>query len=312
MIWIISILTASTLSCVTWIFKITSLMLKKIAIFGSDNGRTTSECLNNIMSVLKPHKIDILLHENLTKAIDYGTYGIFKNIYSENIKPDLVLSVGGDGTFLETVLQVRDSGIPIAGVNAGRMGFLANIHDDIDGSLEKIVRREYSLIDRHLIELAEPFGVMGSSNVALNDITIQKADLNMIRVKVYVDDLYLNTYWSDGLIISTATGSTAYNMSTGGPILSPADKSIIISPLSPHTLSVRPIVLPGTSCLRMEVEGRSPEYLVTCDFRSVRMPFFRELVIRQTGYSIKTINVEGQDFFSTLRNKLMWGADRRT
>jgi len=286
-------------------------MLKEIAIFGSDNGITTTDCLNNIMPVLEPHGMNILLHENLAKTFNKGSYRTFKNIYNENIKPDLILSVGGDGTFLETVLQVRDSGIPIAGVNAGRMGFLANIHDDIAGSLEKIIRREYTLIDRHLIELVEPFGVMGSSNVALNDITIQKADLNMIRVKVFVDDLYLNTYWSDGLIISTATGSTAYNMSTGGPILSPADKSIIISPLSPHTLSVRPIVLPGNSCLRMEVEGRSPEYLVTCDFRSVRLPFFRELVISQAGYTIKTINVEGQDFFSTLRNKLMWGADRR-
>ncbi|MDT8400233.1 MAG: NAD(+)/NADH kinase [Bacteroidales bacterium] len=286
-------------------------MLKEIAIFGSDNGITTAECLNNIMPVLETHRMNILLHENLAKTFNTGSYRTFKNIYNENIKPDLILSVGGDGTFLESVLQVRDSGIPIAGVNAGRMGFLANIHDDIAGSLEKIIRREYTLIDRHLIELVEPFGVMGSSNVALNDITIQKADLNMIRVKVFVDDLYLNTYWSDGLIISTATGSTAYNMSTGGPILSPADRSIIISPLSPHTLSVRPIVLPGNSCLRMEVEGRSPEYLVTCDFRSVRLPFFRELVISQAGYTIKTINVEGQDFFSTLRNKLMWGADRR-
>jgi len=286
-------------------------MLKEIAIFGSDNGKTTAGCLDNIFSVLEPHNIRVRLHKNLAKAVKPGSFELFKNLYNENITPDLVLSVGGDGTFLETVLQVRDSGIPIAGVNAGRMGFLANIHDDIDGSLKKIVKREYSVLERHLIELVEPFGVLGSGNVALNDITIQKADLNMIRVKVYVDDLYLNTYWADGLIISTATGSTAYNMSTGGPILSPADESIIISPLSPHTLSVRPIVLPGNSCLRLQVEGRSPEYLVTCDFRSVRLPFFRELEISQAAYSINTINVEGQDFFSTLRNKLMWGADRR-
>ena len=286
-------------------------MLKEIAIFGSDNGRTTSSCLHNILDVLGTHNLQVMVHENLSKFVEDGSGKIFRNIHDERIRPDLVLSVGGDGTFLETVLQVRDSGIPIAGVNAGRMGFLANIHDDISGSLEKIIRREYTIIERHLIELAEPFGVLGSSNVALNDITIQKADLNMIRVKVYVDNIYLNTYWSDGLIISTATGSTAYNMSTGGPILSPADDSIIISPLSPHTLSVRPIVLPGSSTLRMEVEGRSPEYLVTCDFRSLRLPFFRELVISQARYKIKTINVEGQDFFSTLRNKLMWGADRR-
>jgi NAD+ kinase len=286
-------------------------MLKEIAIFGSDNGGHTSEFMDRIIALLKFHNIKILVHENLERFVNPGSCGIFRNIYTENIRPDLVLSVGGDGTFLETVLQVRDSAIPIAGVNAGRMGFLANIHDDIAASLEKIIRRDYTLIERHLIELVEPSDIMGSSNLALNDITIQKADLNMIRVNVFVDDLYLNTYWSDGLIVSTATGSTAYNMSTGGPILTPADKSIIISPLSPHNLSVRPIVLPGNSCLRMEVEGRSPEYLVTCDFRSVRLPFFRELVIRQSGYAIKTINVEGQDFFSTLRNKLMWGADRR-
>lgn len=286
-------------------------MLKRIAIFGSDNGRSTTNCLNDLFSVLESHKMDILVHENLGKNLNIKKYNGFRNLYAEGIRPDLVLSVGGDGTFLESVLQVRDSGVPIAGVNAGRMGFLANIHDDIEGSLEKIIKREYTIINRNLIELVKPFGAMGKSNVALNDITIQKADLNMVMVKVFVDDLYLNTYWSDGLIISTATGSTAYNMSTGGPILSPADDSIIISPLSPHTLSVRPIVLPGSSRLRLEVEGRSPEFLVTCDFRSVRMPFFRQLEISQTPYTIKTINVKGQDFFSTLRNKLMWGADTR-
>ena len=285
-------------------------MLKKIAIFGSDNGRVTSKCMEDILAVLGSNDLEVIIHENLVKALP-GSYNTFRNLYNEGIRPDLVLSVGGDGTFLETVLQVRDSGIPIAGVNAGRMGFLANIHDDIAGSLEKIIKREYSIIERHLLELAEPFGVLGSSNVALNEITIQKADLNMISVKVFVDDLHLNTYWSDGLIISTATGSTAYNLSTGGPILSPADTSIIISPLSPHTLSVRPIVLPGNSNLRLEIEGRSPEYLVTCDFRSVRLPFFRQLSISQASYTIRTINVEGQDFFSTLRNKLMWGADLR-
>ncbi len=286
-------------------------MLKRIAIFGSDNGRSTTNCLNDLFSVLESHKLEILVHENLVKNLNINKYKGFRNLYAEGIRPDLVLSVGGDGTFLESVLQVRDSGVPIAGVNAGRMGFLANIHDDIEGSLEKIINLEYTIINRHLIELVKPFGAMGRSNVALNDITIQKADLNMVMVKVFVDDLYLNTYWSDGLIISTATGSTAYNMSTGGPILSPADDSIIISPLSPHTLSVRPIVLPGSSRLRLEVEGRSPEFLVTCDFRSVRMPFFRQLEISQTPYTIKTINVRDQDFFSTLRNKLMWGADTR-
>jgi len=289
-------------------------MIKRVAIFGSDNGRVTSDYATQLINVLLGHGVEIMLNKNLYDRLENdlpGNVGSFSNLYHNREKPDLVLSVGGDGTFLETITQVRDSGIPVAGVNAGRLGFLANIHDDIETSISRIINGRYTIIERYLIELMEPPGIMGKTNVALNDITIQKADLNMIRIKVFVDDLYLNTYWADGLIISTATGSTAYNLSTGGPILSPGDDSIIISPLSPHNLTVRPIVLPGNSHLKLTVEGRSPDYLVTCDFRSVRLPFYRELKIVQPGYRINTVNVEGQDFFNTLREKLMWGADPR-
>ena len=289
-------------------------MIKRVAIFGSDNGRVTSDYAKQLINVLLGHGVEIMLNKNLYDRLENdlpGNVGSFCNLYHNPEKPDLVLSVGGDGTFLETITQVRDSGIPVAGVNAGRLGFLANIHDDIETSISRIINGRYTIIERYLIELMEPPGIMGKTNVALNDITIQKADLNMIRIKVFVDDLYLNTYWADGLIISTATGSTAYNLSTGGPILSPGDDSIIISPLSPHNLTVRPIVLPGNSHLKLTVEGRSPDYLVTCDFRSVRLPFYRELKIVQPGYRINTVNVEGQDFFNTLREKLMWGADPR-
>lgn len=289
-------------------------MIKKIAIFGSDNGRVTKGYATQLVKILLDHGIEVMLNRKLYEMTGVENSPMVKsfcNLYHSDEKPDMVLSVGGDGTFLETITQVRDSGIPVAGVNAGRLGFLANIHDDLEASIGKIVRGSYTIIERYLIELAEPPEIMGKTNVALNDITIQKADLNMIRIKVYVDELYLNTYWADGLIISTATGSTAYNLSTGGPILSPGDNSIIISPLSPHNLTVRPIVLPGNSRLKLAVEGRSPEYLVTCDFRSVRLPFYRELEIVQPGYRIKTVNLEGHDFFSTLRNKLMWGADPR-
>lgn len=289
-------------------------MISRIAIFGSDNGRVTTDYVFKLVDFLVKKGIEVLLKDRLFSKLESNGEGrvtSFCNLYHNTEKPDMVISVGGDGTFLETITQVRDSGIPVAGVNAGRLGFLANIQDDIEASLEKILEGRYSLIERYLLELAEPPEVMGKSNVALNDITIQKADLNMIRIKVFVDGIYLNTYWADGLIISTATGSTAYNLSTGGPILSPGDDSIIISPLSPHNLTVRPIVLPGHSRLKLVVEGRSPEYLVTCDFRSVRLPFYRELEIKQPDYRINTVNVEGQDFFSTLRNKLMWGADPR-
>ncbi len=288
-------------------------MIKSVALFGSDNGRVTKVYCTKIVKELLDKRVAVYLHEKLADKIDdqyKSRVKIYCNIFQGKIKPDLVLSIGGDGTFLETILQVRDTMIPIAGINAGRLGFLANI-DEFSSSIDSLVKGEYNVVERNLIELIEPYKVMGRSNVALNDITIQKADLNMISIKVYVDDIYLNTYWADGLIVSTATGSTAYNLSTGGPILTPEADNIIISPLSPHNLAVRPIILPGSSKLRLGVTGRSPEFLVTCDFRSVRVPFFKELIIGQADYKIRTINLAGSDFFSTLRNKLMWGADPR-
>jgi len=145
----------------------------------------------------------------------------------------------------------------------------------------------------------------------LNEVTIQKADPSMITINVYVDGAYLNTYWADGLIVSTATGSTAYNLSVGGPILSPEDESIIISPISPHNLTIRPIIISGESNLRMIVEGRSKEYIATCDFRSKRLPFSEGISISRSREKLKTVMLKGMDFYSTLRNKLMWGADRR-
>jgi NAD+ kinase len=289
-------------------------MIKKIAIYGSDNGRVTTSCVSELVDVLVKLKIEVWVNQNILQKIDQGLSAkVDSYITIDQIKvpPDMVLSVGGDGTFLEAVSQVRNSGIPVAGVNTGRLGFLSNIHDNIEFSVIKIIGGEYRIVERSLLELVEPKEVMGRTNVALNDITIQKADLNMITIRVHVDNTYLNTYWADGLIISTATGSTAYNLSTGGPILSPSDDSIIISPLSPHNLTVRPIVLPGNSKLKLSMEGRSPEYLVTCDFRSARLPFSDDLIIQQPKFKIRTVSVEGQDFFRTLRDKLMWGADPR-
>jgi NAD+ kinase len=193
------------------------------------------------------------------------------------------------------------------------MGFLANISaDEIGYSVDMLCRIEYEIIERCLLEITQPAGLFeGSSASALNEITIQKADLSMITINVFVDDTHLNTYWADGLIVSTATGSTAYNLSVGGPILSPEDESIIISPIAPHNLTIRPIILSGEGKIRMVIEGRSNEYLATCDFRSIRMPFSEEIHIVRAPGKIRTVMLNGRDFYSTLRSKLMWGADRR-
>jgi NAD+ kinase len=291
-------------------------MLERVAIYSKDTNSKTREGVNNLVTEFCRRGIKIQIYQKSDDPVVCPGGELiekFGELSEISELPNLVLSVGGDGTFLETVLKVKDFGIPVAGVNTGRMGFLANISaEEINHSIDMLCNGEYEIVERCLLEISKPAGLFdGNSSSALNEITIQKADLSMITINVYVDETYLNTYWADGLIISTATGSTAYNLSVGGPILSPEDESIIISPISPHNLTIRPIILSGDSRLRMLIEGRSKEYLATCDFRSKRLPFSEEIQIIKAPVKLKTVMLKGRDFYSTLRNKLMWGADRR-
>jgi len=291
-------------------------MLQRVAIYCKENKPRTAEGVNRLIGEFCKRGIRIFLHQNtLTVASCSGNepFERFTDLGGLKELPELVLSVGGDGTFLETMLKVRDFGIPIAGVNTGRMGFLANIpEDEIGNSIDLLNNGDYQVIERSLLEIRKPAHIFGpGDSTALNEVTIQKADPSMITIQVHVDDAFLNTYWADGLIVSTATGSTAYNLSVGGPILSPEDESIIISPISPHNLTIRPIVISGESNLRMIMEGRSDEYLATCDFRTRRIPFSEEIIISRSAEKLKTVMLKGMDFYSTLRNRLMWGADRR-
>ncbi|HLN54921.1 MAG TPA: NAD(+)/NADH kinase [Bacteroidales bacterium] len=290
-------------------------MLNRVAIFSKDSTAKTREGVGKLVDELHARGIEMLMHKR------NGDFNVSTNVPLEyftdltQIKslPDLIFSVGGDGTFLETTIKVKDLGIPIAGVNTGRMGFLANIHaNEIGPSIDLLQRNDFVVVERCLLSLESPRGLFeGNNSYALNEITIQKSDLSMITIHVYVNDTYLNTYWSDGLIISTATGSTAYNLSAGGPILTPDDESIIISPIAPHNLTIRPIVISGESRLKMIAEGRSREYMTTVDFRSIKIPFGEEIQISRAPEKIKTIMLKNRDFYSTLRNKLMWGADSR-
>jgi NAD+ kinase len=291
-------------------------MLSTVAIFSKENNPKTTEGVKRLISEFCKRGIKTqLYHKSIDESSCPGGELLerFADLGKLDKLPDVVMSVGGDGTFLETVLKVRDFGIPVAGVNTGRMGFLANIsEDEIGHSIDLLCNGEYELIERTLIEINQPSGLFGEgSPIALNEITIQKGDPGMITINVFVGNTYLNTYWADGLIVSTATGSTAYNLSVGGPILSPEDKSIIISPISPHNLTIRPIVLSGEANMRMIVEGRCKEYLVTCDSRSRRLPFSQEILIGRSSVKLKTVMLKGRDFYSTLRDKLMWGVDRR-
>ncbi len=291
-------------------------MLQRVAIFSKDNNSRSREAVQRLIGEFGKRKINIQLcekHSASDTVFPGSPCEKFLEIGELREKPDLVLSVGGDGTFLETVLKVKDSGIPVAGVNTGRMGFLANIPgEEISSSVEQLCQGDFEIIERSMLEITHPGKLFeGAAPVALNEITIQKASLSMITIQVYVSGTFLNTYWADGLIISTATGSTAYNLSVGGPILSPEDESIIISPISAHNLTIRPIVLSGESQLRMVLEGRTGEYLATCDFRYTRLPINEEIHISQAGAKLKTVMLRDRDFYSTLRNRLLWGLDKR-
>ncbi len=291
-------------------------MLKRVAIYSKDNNSKTREGVIRLVNEFCSRGIKMQVYQKSEDDLNCPGGELverFSDLSAISGLPDMVLSVGGDGTFLETVLKVKDFGIPVAGVNTGRMGFLANISDEeIGHSIDMLCNGEYEIVERTLLEISHPVKIFtGNSSSALNEVAIQKVDLSMLTIMVYVNDTYLNTYWADGLIISTATGSTAYNLSVGGPILLPEDESIVVSPISPHNLSIRPIILSGVDKLRLVIEGRSKGYLVTCDSRSKRLPFSQEIQIVKAAVRLKTVMLNGTDFYSTLRNKLMWGADKR-
>ena len=291
-------------------------MLQRVAIFSKDNNPKTRIGVQRLVNELCKRGIKTQLYFRAGEVRSPCTGEMiehFSDLGSLSGIPDMVLSVGGDGTFLETALRVKDLGIPVAGVNTGRMGFLANIsNEEIGNSVDLLCNNEFEIIERSFLELSKPEGLFeGDSATALNEITIQKANLSMITIHVFVNEVFLNTYWADGLIVSTATGSTAYNLSAGGPILSPADESIIISPISPHNLTIRPIVLSGNNVFRMVMEARADEYMTTCDFRFKRVPIGQEICITKPERKLKTVMLKGSDFYSTLRNRLMWGADKR-
>lgn len=291
-------------------------MDKTIALYSKSLTEKTTAGLMRVIDTLYDHGVTIYLN-----IMDPGGHHFDNDhrvvLFSElsDLPADvcMILSVGGDGTFLETAMRVRTTGIPVAGINTGRLGFLANIPDEeIEKSVDLLCSGKYEIISRAMLEISSPKGLFDNGNaMALNEITVQKSDQGMITIKVKVDGIFLNTYRADGLIISTATGSTAYSLSVGGPILSPTDDSIIIAPMSPHNLTIRPIIVTGSSIITLETGGRSSQCLVTCDSKAVRVPAGTLLEVRKATSRLTTVTTAGNDFFSTLRNKLMWGADPR-
>lgn len=226
---------------------------------------------------------------------------------------DLLISIGGDGTLLDTLDIVRDSGIPVLGVNTGRLGFLSNIAcDKIGEALDAFEKEAYTIDERSLIHVNVDGVLNGSFPYALNEVTIHKKDdASMVTVNAAMDDVFINRYWADGLIVSTPTGSTAYSLSCGGPIVMPGSKNLILTPIAPHNLNVRPLVVPNDSVIRLSASGRAPGYLLTIDSQSFELPPEKEVALSTAPFTMRLVNLEGQHFFQTIRNKMLWGLDKR-
>ncbi len=226
---------------------------------------------------------------------------------------DVLLSIGGDGTLLQSVTHVGSSEIPILGINTGKLGFLATTsEEEIESAFETIFSGSFEVEDRTLLKLESNNALFDSRNFALNDFTVLKRDTSsMIVVHAHIDGQFLNSYWADGIIVSTPTGSTGYSLSCGGPILYPQSKSFIITPVSPHNLSVRPLVVPDESVLSFAIEGRSANFLVSLDSRHEIVTEDVEMTIKKENFNAKLVKLEGYNFFDTLRQKLSWGFDVR-
>lgn len=290
----------------------------RVAIYGRNFDDGFKEYITKFFSILEQHKVEVFIYkvffDFLKKEIkfDNRSVKVFSKHQEIRNNVDLMISIGGDGTILDAVTILRDSNIPIVGINTGRLGFLASISKtQIENALKQIIKGNYSIEHRSLLKFETSSNTFNDFPYSLNEITVQKIDSAMITVHVYIDNEFLNTYWADGLIVSTPTGSTAYSLSVGGPIIIPNSGNFVIAPISPHNLTVRPIVLPDTSKLKLKLEGRSSNYIASLDHRSVVMNNSEEITISKAGFNIQLIKLKDTSFYKTLRSKLMWGADRR-
>ena len=288
----------------------------KFAIFGNEYQAKKSTSIETILAFLEKKKAEIYVenayYDFLVRDLhlDVKVAGVFEDY---NFDVDYVISMGGDGTFLKAASKVGAKGTPIIGINMGRLGFLADVlPSEIETALDSLYAGECQIEEHAVIQVEARGGVLAGNPFALNDIAVLKRDdASMISIRTHVDGEFLVTYQADGLIVTTPTGSTAYNLSNGGPIIIPQSGSLCLTPVAPHSLNIRPIVINDTAEIQLDIESRSHNYLVAIDGRSERMTEEISLVIRKAAHSIKIVKQRNQRYFSTLREKLMWGADQR-
>lgn len=292
--------------------------MKNIAIYARKVNKQNSAVFVELISNIRELGWTPILEKNLKDQL-VRKVGIASNIDEftthHDLKKgvDLALSVGGDGTFIQTVKFIRDSQVPILGINTGRLGFLANIStENMLSTLEAVKKEEFVFQERSMLRVEMEKNPYGDDNYALNEITIHKKDTaSMITVHASLDDRYLNSYWADGLIVSTPTGSTAYNLSCGGPIVTPGCQVHMLTPIAPHNLNVRPMVVPDHFEISLSVEGRERRFLMSLDGIPHSIKQGEIIKVKKADFFVKVIKFEDNNFLDTIRNKMMWGLDKR-
>ena len=290
----------------------------RVAIYGRKVSKHSAEYFTEMLKYLEDFGWEAVLEEDL-KALLVSKIGIsekyqtFKSHLDFKSGIDLTISMGGDGTFLKTVSYIQDSGVPIMGINMGRLGFLANISkEQINHTLTQVKEKQFEFQKRSLLRVFTEEDIFGKNNFALNELTLHKKDTaSMITVHASLDNKYLNAYWADGLIVATPTGSTAYSLSCGGPIITPGCQVHILTPIAPHNLNVRPVVVPDHLPISLSVEGRDRTYLLSLDGNSKSIKQGEEVIIKKAEFMINVIKFEDNNFLDTIRNKMMWGIDTR-
>ena len=290
----------------------------RIAIYGNPFNPVKAKYVQHLIHKLEENNVPIIIeHQFHDFLIDHVQFkkdiDIFDTPKELQENADILLSIGGDGTLLNTITLIRDSGIPVLGINTGRLGFISSVStDQIDNAINQLLKKEYTLEERTLLQLDTDNQLFGETNFALNEVTVLKKDTSsMIRIHAFLDDEFLNSYWADGLIVATPTGSTGYSLSCGGPIVVPGTENFIISPIAPHNLNVRPVIVSEDRVLKLKVEDRDELALVAIDSRSRAIDPTLELTIRKADFKVNLIKLHSQSFIATIREKLMWGKDKR-
>ncbi len=288
--------------------------MMKIAVFGSKHQK--KEQVEKLFSILLDNNVELYIQEKFyiylrdTLNLQYSSAKVIRN---DHFSVDLVISIGGDGTFLRTTSMIGKKNIPILGINAGRLGFLADVGEkDLEATFTDIFSGNYRIEHRSQLHLTTEHKDYHGFNYALNEIAILKQDTaSMITVHTYIDDEFLTSYEADGLIIATPTGSTAYALSVGGPVMVPTAANFVIAAVAPHSLSNRPLVVPDSSIITLDIESRNNSFLISLDGRSNVFKTGTKLTVSKADFSLNVIKRKENTFYNTLRNKLMWGIDPR-